>query len=151
LRQAYEPHWSRNDDEIIREQLEIHSRLVGKYPRVRAGWLYLMCDGDTESAAVVYVGKADGAGGLRTRFLHNDNDSPKADHYIGDCRSSPSNGPSYRGIRLKSAELRRRGVKHVVWCRVDGHTERVEQALIAFKRKWIANATGVDRRDPVNK
>jgi hypothetical protein len=98
----------------------------------------------------VYVGTAVNGGGLFKRFLHNGGDGPKADHYIGDCRSSPSNGRSYRGIRMKSAELRRRGVRHVIWMEVRGRAREVERHLIDFKHARIAQATGVDRRDPVN-
>lgn len=112
--------WLPDREEIEKIQKKIFSKCVDKFPVEQRCYLYFLISRTSGCDRVVYVGKTyskNSRGGMRRRFLHHvtSNYSPKTDNYIGDCINKPSVGVQYKAIRLKSSEMRRRGVYEVVW------------------------------------
>jgi hypothetical protein len=116
----YANNWSKDRPEIVREQADIFEQVWESFPAEYGCYLYFMVSEDSGEERVVYVGKQfakSKSGSLRKRYLHHVKYNPneKTDNWIGDCINKPSVGAGYLGIRVKSAELRRRGVSKVYW------------------------------------
>jgi hypothetical protein len=141
--------WVGDDSSVRAEQDDIITRLSPQFPSEPGNYLYFLISRGSGVDRVVYVGKADGPKGMRDRFLRNDHAG-----YRGDCRSTTTNGSDktlFRRIRLKSAELRRRGVERVNWTELTESVSKTEKALRWYKLACIEEAVGVKlARDPVN-
>jgi len=117
---SYATNWSTDRREIVKEQIDIFKNVWESFPVEYGCYLYFMVSDETGDERVVYVGKQfgkNGIGSLRKRYLHHVkyNLNEKTDNWIGDCINKPNLGAGYLGIRVKSAELRRRGVSKVYW------------------------------------
>jgi len=168
----YSNNWSEDRSEIVKEQAEIFEQVWESFPVEYGCYLYFMVSEETGVERVVYVGKQfakSKSGSLRKRYLHHVKYNPneKTDNWIGDCINKPSIGPGYLGIRVKSAELRRRGVSKVYWADLmpalskkmdtdnyqilQGSIRSIEDSFITKKMQSISAACDAQHfGDPIN-
>jgi hypothetical protein len=147
----YARQWSDTEGEITEQQIKIQKLYQNSCPAKSNNSLYFMVSDITETERVVYIGIA--ANGLLMRFFNGPGIHAQANNYIGDCRSIESPlKPNYTW-RVKSAELRRRGVCRVYWTvQCAKGLKLYEKRLIEYKLELIRKSCSTTfGRDPVNR
>lgn len=164
--------WSACRIQIVDEQQVIFEREWREFPKPKGCYLYFLTSTVSGTERVVYVGKQCARdSGLRKRFMHHVKSNPmeKRDGYIGDCINADDSSKqnAYLGIRVKSSELRRRGIEKVYWIDVQPQltfalgthdnkavqegVKEIEQNLIVSKFSFIRSRTDCEfANDPIN-
>ncbi len=146
----YIAQWNKNDNEIIEQQLQIQEMYLREFPRETNNYLYFMVSKNGGIDRVVYIGTT--KRNLLLRYFNGPNIMPKINDWIGDCRSYESpKKPNYTW-RVKSAELRRRGVYKIVWYVLPSLIlKAIETEIINQKRLLIEKSADIyEILDPVN-
>jgi hypothetical protein len=147
----YASQWSYSDTEVIHQQIKIQESFQNGCPANSNNSLYFMVSDVASMERVVYVGIA--KNGLLMRFFNGPIVHAQDNNYIGDCRSYESKSHPQYTWRVKSAELRRRGVCRIYWTILgDDDLKNSEKALIEYKLELIRKACPASiGRDPVNR
>lgn len=164
--------WCRDRKEIVREQSEIYEQSWQKLPVRQGSNLYFIVSEASGKERVIYIGKQQSktTGGMRRRLVDHIKYNPdeKTNNYIGDCLNKSNVGRQYLSIRVKSAEMRRRGFCRVYWTDLSkelikrlasadygllqNSIESIETYYIRRKLSLIQSTVGVSlEQDPVNR
>jgi hypothetical protein len=147
----YASQWSNSDADVTEQQIYIQHSYQGACPTKSDNNLYFMVSEATGLERVVYVGIAER--GLLMRFFNGASIRAQNNNYIGDCRSYESLSKPQYTWRIKSAELKRRGVCKIYWTtREAGELKNCEKYLIGSKLDMIREACTISvNRDPINR
>jgi hypothetical protein len=147
----YASQWADSDQEVIKQQIRIQNTYQSNCPVDSLNSLYFMASDISGTDRVVYIGVA--KNGLLMRFFNGPAIHAHNNNYIGDCRSYESKSHPQYTWRIKSAELRRRGVCRVYWTILcNEYLKSSEKSFIEYKLEIIKKASfaGIGK-DPVNR
>lgn len=155
--------WCSDRRVILKEQSDIYERCWNGFDTRRGCHLYFLTSNLSGEHRVIYIGKqfSSGPGGMRKRLVDHTKYNPgiKTNNYIGGCLQPPNTGKSYLSIRVKCAELRRRGLCQVNWIDLSkqltqqvgsaGYTQ-LQQAIKTIEAYYIQRKWDLIRSDTRN-